>query len=166
MSLQSTEETRFLWASNARSDHLSLPVYQCWNRTRLFPGASSSNMDSWSPDYAGQVAAVTLPPTPLLAIFLFITKAKDTHTEIFFWPKTGLIPHQSERTKFFKIFKCLAHGIPWNWYILVHLGILVHVGTGSGGRRESSIKQDRRDSQVLGHSEMQIFASLNLFKDV
>ena len=39
-------------------------VYQCWNWSRLFPGASSSIMDSWSPDYAGQVAsaATLLPP--------------------------------------------------------------------------------------------------------
>ena len=134
----------WLW----RSDHLSLSVYQCWKRTRLFPGASSSNMDSWSPDYAGQVAAVTLPPTPLLAIFLFITKAKDTHTQRFSFDRKQVSYRINRSVQSFSRFSSAwpmeFHGIGTSWYILASWYMLVQVAEVGGNPPSSKIAVTRR----------------------
>lgn len=120
---------------------------QCWKRTRLFPGASSSNMDSWSPDYAGQVAAVTLPPTPLLAIFLFITKAKDTHRDFL------LTENRSHTASIgaYKVFQDFQVLGPWNSMELVHLGTSWHLGTcWYRQRRSAGILHQARSPWLAG----------------
>lgn len=124
----------------------------CFWHWHKWTGASSSGLENWSPDYAGNLAMIL----KLLLLWLtldFWIFCNDLFVNPSNIPQNAIHSAAAQRVVLYWIwniqsmstrFHCLALQRKHDWNLAL-------VMAGSGGRRESSIKQDRRDSQILGH---------------